>query len=786
MNMSPAIENRLKRLTKLLLLGLALAAPLRTTAFTLTNINNTVPSTVVTNADGSITITGGGGDTYNNADSFTYFYETRTGDFDVQVQLISVDADDPTGAQQSAKASLHVRANLTEGSPDIQVSGAPPAGANYVETIFRPTQDGGTDDPPPNASEFQKYGDGPWDGTYRPTEGGDLYPVWVRVKRERNLFQTFYSVNGIQWSVLAEYSVDPAQFPETIQVGLAAVAHVESGEDENLRVRSTFKDYHDTPFPPATTVGGEPAGDNAPGAFPNTSVTAVNWNVSLPEDGIGYTADLTESGPIIWNTGGFGTISRDILLSIDGEQGPLPFSIGRYACGALDFGISAKDPVASQQNLGPYSNPNRNRSTPDASSPPSQAWFPSPRYGVLIPTVRTNGPIQWNDGAAPFYPHTFQAIDFSSASYFNLDDGTFGNGQPYTRMAKRGDTGAHPDPNANSAGGFQRAAFDISVAWFPFSQGWKAGYFKDASQGPRAFWRNPAAHSPEASADTLAVNKNSASALLTWVDLVGDETFGGLADLTFPGVNSSADGLLFLTPNDDGTTRGPQANAAAKEDGSGWTVAIRSVEDNKSNPATYAQATQSEFSFLFIPYTAGNLIGGEIVGATGASAHSAGDFTVTRLEAGRYLLAIPGKTSAQGMLILQPVGKLPGNPELVDNVTMTYAPSTNGFIIESRFIDPGAGQNGFDAFPLRDSGFYFAWVDFTNPLTPTATAVPPTLSVQLQGANVVVSWPAGVSGWTLQGSPSLSAPTWQPVSGVANNSVTIPAATDATYFRLTQ
>ncbi len=773
-------------LAKLLLLGLTLTVPSWAASLTLTNINNSIPPTLVTNADGSITITAGGGDTYDNEDSFTYYYETRTGDFDVQVQLMDVDADDPTGAQQSAKASLHVRANLSAGSPDIQVSGTPTSGANYVETIFRPTQDGPTDDPPQNASEFVRYGDGPWDGTFRPDDGSELYPVWVRVKRTRDLFQTFYSVDAVRWFVLAEYSVDPAEFPETIHVGLAAVAHIGSGEDEEYRVRSTFKDYQDTPFPPATTVGGEPAGDDAPGPFPDTSVTAVNWKVSLPDDGIGFSADLTESGPIIWNTGGFGAISRDLLLSIDGEEGPIPFSIMRYASGALDFGLSPRDPVAAQENLGPYSNPNRSRDTPQASSPAAQAWFPSPRYGVLIPTVRTNGPLQWNDGAAPFYPHTFQVIDFSSATYFNLDDGIFGNGQPYTRMAKLGDTGPHPDENANSAGGFQRAAFDISVAWFPYAQGWTAGYFKDATQGPRAFWRNPAAHSPAASANTLAIDKNSASALLTWVDLWGDETFGGLAEFKLPGVDSRNDGLLFLTPNDDNTERGPQANVAVAEDGSGWTVAIRSVQDNKLDPATYAEASQSEFSFLFIPYTAGNLIGGEINGATGDQLHSAGDFTVTRLEAGRYRLVIPGKQSADGMLILQAVGTLPTNPALVDNVTLTYAPSPEGFVIESRYIDPGAGANGYDAFPLRDSNFYFAWVDFTNPLTPTAAAVPPTLSIQWEGASVVISWPAGVIGWTLQSASTLSAPNWQPVPGVENNSVTLTPATEASYFRLAQ
>ncbi|MCW5554155.1 MAG: hypothetical protein KIS67_18610, partial [Verrucomicrobiae bacterium] len=151
----------LQKASQRLLLCLALGLPAYGATFTLTNINNTVPPNLVTNTDGSITITAGGGDTYNAEDSFTYFYESRTGDFDVQVQLLDVDADDPTGSQQSAKASLHVRADLSPGSPDVQVNGTPTAGANYIETIFRPQSDGGTDDPPQNASEYVHYGDGP-------------------------------------------------------------------------------------------------------------------------------------------------------------------------------------------------------------------------------------------------------------------------------------------------------------------------------------------------------------------------------------------------------------------------------------------------------------------------------------------------------------------------------------------------------------------------------------------------------------------------------------------------
>jgi hypothetical protein len=62
---------------------------------TVTNINDPIPPIVVTNGDGSISITAGGGDTYSAPDSFTYSYQQVTGDFDIRVQIVNVTATDP-------------------------------------------------------------------------------------------------------------------------------------------------------------------------------------------------------------------------------------------------------------------------------------------------------------------------------------------------------------------------------------------------------------------------------------------------------------------------------------------------------------------------------------------------------------------------------------------------------------------------------------------------------------------------------------------------------------------
>ncbi len=750
----------------------------------LADVDTPVPGEVVTHADGAVTVTAGGGDTYETSDSFTYLHEQRTGDFDVQVRVIELSVDDPGGAQQSAKGALHVRTSLEPGSPNVQVNATPVDGANYIETIARPLADGPTHDPPLNAPDYRQYGGGPWPGTFQPTDGSDLIPIYLRIRRTGNLFETMCSQDGVNWLALGEYSMDDEAFPETLYVGLATVAHIGGDEDENLRVRATYRDYRDTPWPPQP-----PAGGQQPGPYPDTSVTGVNWRLSLPENGIGWNAAKTESGPILWNTGGFDAIARDMLVSIDGEEGPIPFSMMRYGAGALDFGLSPRNRTAAQANLGGYDNPSRSRN-PGENSPAAQAWHPSPRYGVLIPTARVNGPVQWNDGAAPFYPLVYQAVDFSSARYFDMDSARMSNGPFYTRMAKLGDTAEHPSPDINPDG-FQRAVFDISVAWFPYAGGWKAGYISEPVDdgGVTAFWDRPAAHSAAATAGAFSISADSAEALVTWQDT--GFGLGGLAHLRFPDV-AAADGMLFLTPNDDsGLIRGLQANGALLPEGDGWAVALRGVAEKVDDPDGYAAPEQSEFSFLFVPYTANNLIGGHIAGATGAKIKAAGEFTITRAAAGTYELSLPGKTSAHGMLILQPVGWRPGSPDIVDDVTFTYEPTAQGtLLIQSRKILAFSSPGHPEDFALQDADFYVAWVDFTTPLS-LGAATPPTavpeLSLARAGNVLTLSWPITVTGFTLVSTTTLATGSWQPVPGVANNSVTLTLTEDTPvrFFRLT-
>ncbi|MEI2723318.1 MAG: hypothetical protein V9H26_07180 [Verrucomicrobiota bacterium] len=77
--------------------------------------------------------------------------------------------------------------------------------------------------------------------------------------------------------------------------------------------------------------------------------------------------------------------------------------------------------------------------------------------------------------------------------------------------------------------------------------------------------------------------------------------FGGLAKLSLPGVNSQNDGMLFTTSNEEGgSLRGNYANNAPMADGSGWEVAIRGIEESKSEPTLYV--TDSHLQLLISLY----------------------------------------------------------------------------------------------------------------------------------------------------------------------------------------
>src|SRR5207248_4131087 len=111
------------------------------------------------NGDGSVSITAGGGDAYDNPDSFTYAYQQVTGDFDIRVRVMNVVLSDPLATQpESARGATMVRASLDAVAPDFQMNATPLAPAardGEIESIARVRADLSTDDIP---GRMQRYG----------------------------------------------------------------------------------------------------------------------------------------------------------------------------------------------------------------------------------------------------------------------------------------------------------------------------------------------------------------------------------------------------------------------------------------------------------------------------------------------------------------------------------------------------------------------------------------------------------------------------------------------------
>ena len=501
-----------------------------------------------------------------------------------------------------------------------------------------------------------------------------------------------------------------------------------------------------------------------------------------------------------------GPEAEDIIANITGET-PDSFCFARYQAGAFDFMLSPRDPVAALQNLGPYSNPLRERfGNGGTNVPASQAWIPSPNYGFAFSTVNKSG-AQWNDGSDPFFAATYIQMDpVGSGEGYDMVSGQFRGGQFYTRTTKLVTGNVAPGSSGPGSGSLQRCAIPISLVWFPYAQGWKAGYFDEwnASFDANALfdgiphWKYGdgwGLHSGTALSGEPVLGGqayyNSPTNLLTWLlgtDQEANPTYQPL--LTLPGVNALTDGMLFTTGNQEGqnnSSRGPSAQNAALPDGSGWSVAVRDIDDAKADPTLYADNTDagSSFSFLYVPFNADNLIGGHVA-TNGAVVKGAGKFSVTHITNGVYAITIPGKTATNGVLMLQNTGYLPVQPagysNVVDNSFLSYEyggtnTPANAFIVQTRYVDMTGGGEG--AVRLRDAGFYFAYVDFLNPLAPPGT-LPPVLQIAKSGGNATVSWSNG-PGFVLQTTASLKAPaTWTDVG--TNNPVVLPIAAGSPQF----
>ncbi len=312
------------------------------------------------------------------------------------------------------------------------------------------------------------------------------------------------------------------------------------------------------------------------------------------------------------------------------------------------------------------------------------AWRVNQSTGALLASVRTNGvdnqdtingsPVGVIHGVAYFNNN------FGQGWGYRMNDGEFANGGNGSSDLQTGLAGTLSD----------EATFNTSTAYFPYAQGWLGAWVNE---------------------DNFLETEFSSSSPAVSTDAVVWGAFG--ARVEAPEQMSPAAGMLFVAGSDGSSS---SDIAAAVPSGDGWDVTIREDSDTDTSGLTFLSES---FQFLYVPYTAARLIGGHVDG-DGSLIQSAGgnQFDLSRDADGVYRLSVfdSGETKLtgdDGMLILSVASQMGELANVADRSFLSYEydAETGDFIIESREV----ASDGVTT-PLRDSDFYFAFVDFANPL----------------------------------------------------------------------
>jgi hypothetical protein len=431
-----------------------------------------------------------------------------------------------------------------------------------------------------------------------------------------------------------------------------------------------------------------------PGQYP-TSVTGANIEIiPLPD-------------------GEFNGAGSDTLRVTFPSSGPIAWTESRHNEGDVAMLIGPADPADDSyyppedfiDNYKPFEDGLESNTT--------LAWRVSRNTGALLASVRHNGVDQQiNLGGSPLgitHGIAYFNSGFGQGWGYRMDDGVFANGG-----------GASADLQMGIAGydeGAGEATFSVAAAYLPYEQGW-LGAWVAAPQSELAVF----------SSGTPGLDSSVAS----WIPLGNDVLDGALGRVELPGVNSATDGMLFVAASNSDN---PSNIAAGAPREGGWDIAVREDDDDDLSGETLADAGQLDYQFVYVPYDADNLVGGQVDGTDGSVVNAGGSsrFSIARRAAGEYALTIldgAGNklTEDDGMIMLSVAGFVDAQQTLPDRAFMSYEfdPVSGDFIVQSRKLTAnGDFQNSQNLFgsvlSLSDTDFYFAFLDFDNPLSPPGT-----------------------------------------------------------------
>jgi hypothetical protein len=195
-----------------------------------------MPGDAISPDSNIIEVTAGGTDIWNNQDGFHYAYESKTGNFDVQVRMHSV-----VPVNQWSAGALMVRDTTNATSRNWHIKQTPRntttrdnsgSGANSVEANRRANAGQATANFAENAAN---------------TGSNPNYPnAWMRIARTNQVISVFRSDDGITWAHRANDDVSSTStdgpLPDTVLVGLATTSH-NNGVGLNWMTTVVYSDY---------------------------------------------------------------------------------------------------------------------------------------------------------------------------------------------------------------------------------------------------------------------------------------------------------------------------------------------------------------------------------------------------------------------------------------------------------------------------------------------------------------------------------------------------------------
>jgi regulation of enolase protein 1 (concanavalin A-like superfamily) len=177
------------------------------------------PSALVEEPAGTYTIAATGADIWDTSDEFRYVYKQLSGNGSVSAQVLSIENTDPW-----AKAGVMIRQTLEPDSKFAAVYITPGNGCRFQGRLT-PVAEAVSDTPVATDEQI-----------------AITAPYWIRIERDGDNFNGYYSSDGANWQAMA-WNPQSIAMPTNVYVGMAVTSHSSNvfgkGKFSNVQITGT-------------------------------------------------------------------------------------------------------------------------------------------------------------------------------------------------------------------------------------------------------------------------------------------------------------------------------------------------------------------------------------------------------------------------------------------------------------------------------------------------------------------------------------------------------------------